>query len=153
MKSPAIMIIIGVVLVLVAALTPLLTLGNSGWHIRRVFPTAKPYFDPINSSDPTFSGVLRSFIPTYFGFGESLGVRIEDAPKEIDLQWGFASIPHKTFFSMRVVRCKVINLFDTNPIGNSKFTVFEDCALVFSRNKNVRTMLQDGLVSMSRVIA
>jgi hypothetical protein len=127
MKRIAIKIVIGVFLVLVAALTPLLTLGNSGWHIRRVFPTAKPYFDPVNSPDPTFSGILRAFIPTYFGFDESLGVRIEDSPTEIDLQSGFASIPHKSFFSMRVVRCKVINLCDTNQIGNPNFIVFEDC--------------------------
>lgn len=127
MKWIANKIVVGVILVMVAALTPLLTFGNAGWHIRRVFPTAKPYFDPINSPDPTFSGILRVFIPTYFGFDESLGVRIEDAPHDIDLQWGFARIPHKSFFSMQVIRCKVVNLCDTNQIGNPSFILFEDC--------------------------
>ena len=127
MKRVAIKIILVLALVVVAALTPLLTVGNAGWHIRRVFPTAKPYFDPVNSPDYTFSALLRAIVPTYFGFDESLGVRIGDAPAAIDLQWDFARIPHKSFFSARVTRCKVINLCDTNQVGNPSFIVFEDC--------------------------
>ena len=127
MKRKGIKLIVGGILIVAALLTPLLTIGNAGWHIKRAFPTAKPYFDPVYSPDPTFSGLLRAIIPTYFGFDESLGVRIVDAPEEIDLQRGFARIPHKSFFSARVIRCKVINLCDTNQIGNPSFIVFEDC--------------------------
>jgi hypothetical protein len=127
MKRAAIKIVLVFVLAIVAALTPLLTVGNAGWHIRRVFPTAKPYFAPVNSPDYTFSGLFRIIVPTYFGFDESLGVRIEDAPAAIDLQWDFARIPHKSFFSARVTRCKVINLCDTHQVGYPSLIVFEDC--------------------------
>ena len=127
MKRKAIKIIALVMLILAAVLIPLLTVGNAGWHIKRAFPSAEPYFDPVHSPDPTFSGLLRAIIPTYFGFDESLGVRIIDAHEDIDLQRGFASIPHKSFFSARVIRCKIINLCDTDQNGNPSFIVFEDC--------------------------
>lgn len=127
MKRIATKFIVVLVLFVVAVLIPLLTVGNAGWHIRRAFPTAKPYFDPINSPDFTFSALLRAIIPTYFGFDESLGVRIEDAPEAIDLQRSFYRIPHKSFLNAHVTRCKVINLCDTNQIGNPSFIVFEDC--------------------------
>jgi len=119
-------LIIGILLA-TSVLLPTLTLGNAGWHIRRAFPSAKPYFDPVNSPNYTFSSLLRIVIPTYFGFDESLGVLIEDVPGEIDLQRGFNQIPHKSFFGTRLRRCKVTNLCDTNQVGNPSFILFEDC--------------------------
>ena len=127
MKIKALKLFVATVLLIAAMLLPLLTVGNAGWHVRRAFPTATVYFEPVNSPDFTFSAMLRVVLPSYFAFDESLGVRIIDAPGDVDLQRGFALIPHKSFFSARLIRCTVISLCDTNEIGNPSFIVFEDC--------------------------
>ena len=129
MKRKALKLVVAAVLLIGAMLLPLLTVGNARWHVRRAFPTATVYFEPASSPDFTFSALIRVVIPTYFGFDESLGVRIIDAPGDTDLQRGFALIPHKSFFSARLIRCRVISLCNTSEIGNPSFIVFEDCDL------------------------
>lgn len=64
MKIKAIKVVAVITLLIAATLLPLLTVGNAGWHVRRVFPKAKVYFEPVNSPDFTFSALLRMVIPT-----------------------------------------------------------------------------------------
>ncbi len=127
MKRAAIITLLCCAAFAVGALSITLTFGNAGWHIKRAFPGSNPHFDPVYSPDPTLSSMLRVVLPSYFSFDESLGVIIQDRKEEIDLERGFALIPHKRFFSVHVKRCKVVTLCRTNLPGYPSIVVFEDC--------------------------
>ncbi|MBL9145401.1 MAG: hypothetical protein JNM99_17110 [Verrucomicrobiaceae bacterium] len=105
----------------------LLTFGNAGWQIRRVFPGATPYFDPVMSPDITTSSLLRVAVPFYFGADESLGFTLTDQSTPIDLEAGFARLTHLQFFSIHIKRCKITRLCEVGRADRPGIVVFEDC--------------------------
>ena len=105
----------------------LLTSGNAGWQIRRVFPGATPYFDPVMSPDITVSSLLRAVVPSYFGADESLGFTLTDQQTPIDLEAGFARLIHLKFFSIHIKRCKITRLCEVGRADRPGIVVFEDC--------------------------
>lgn len=105
----------------------LLTFGNAGWQIRRVFPGALPRFDPAVSPHITASRALRIIVPCYYGSDESLGFTLTDQPLSIDLEAGFARLSHLMFFSIHIKRCKITRLCEVERPDRPGVVIFEDC--------------------------
>lgn len=100
---------------------------NAGPEIRRTFPGARPYFDPVNSPDPTISASIRGVMPSYFGRDESLGFSLIDSSEPLDLQARFSRLSHLKLFSIHFTRCRITNLCPPASRGFPSFIVFEDC--------------------------
>ncbi len=120
-------IFLSVAALLLVGVSWLLTFGNAGWQIRRVFPGAAPYFDPVMSPDLTASSALRIVVPFYYGSDESLGFTLADQPRGIDLEAGFARLSHLMFFSIHIKRCKITRLCEVERPDRPGVVIFEDC--------------------------
>ncbi|MEO6755384.1 MAG: hypothetical protein ABIP85_26745 [Chthoniobacteraceae bacterium] len=125
-KRAIIVFLLGVLLI-TGAFAWRFTRGNAGWQIRQVFPGAQPYFSPSYSPDPSISATIRYFVPSYFGEDESVGFSLTDSSELLDLHARFSRLFHLRFYSIRLTRCKIINLRDLDSAGFHGFILFDDC--------------------------
>ena len=98
---------------------------SATWQIQRIYPGAVCYFDPVNSPDYTFGGLVRILDSSYVEMTEdSVGFALTDYPTPVD----FALLKGRGFFlnSIRLTRCKVNDLSSLEVVG-SPFVVFTDC--------------------------
>jgi hypothetical protein len=97
------------------------------WQIRRTFPGAEPYFDPLNSPDPTVSQFIRLAVPTYLAADEPIGLSLTDCPDSLDLQQRFFRLSHLRIRNVHFTRCRITNLCPTSERGFPSFILFDDC--------------------------
>jgi hypothetical protein len=101
------------------------TARSATWHVRRIFPGARVYHDPVNSPDITFGTYARLLFPSYVGIAEdSVGFELSDFPAPVD----FSRLQGRRFLlhSIRLIRCKVSDLRPLELAGKP-FVVFTDC--------------------------
>jgi hypothetical protein len=114
-----------VLLLVFGALIWAATAGSATWHVRRIFPGARVYHDPVNSPDITLGTFARLLFPSYVGIAEdSVGFELSDVPEPID----FSRLRGRRFLlhSVRLNRCKVSDLLPLESAG-TPFVVFTDC--------------------------
>ena len=128
MKRKTFNFLVATALVLLSGwITWRVTFYNVGTQIRKVFPGAVPYFDPVYSPDPTISATIRQFMPSYFGADESVGFSLTDSPEPLDLHQRFSRLSHVYFFSIHLTRCRITNLCEAGSRDFPGFILFDDC--------------------------
>lgn len=83
-----------------------LSFGGAGWQIRRHFPDAELFFDPLNSPDPSFPFFVRILFPRYVHRSEPVGFRLADYPDPVDL----SHLAGLRLHTVLLTRCRITDL-------------------------------------------
>jgi hypothetical protein len=122
-SKPLKVILVASAVSIVGVLSWFFTFGNATWHIHRVLPGARVYFDPINSPDPSLSMLVRVLVPSYFGRTEDISIELSDHRTPID----FTPFAEFRLHSVHLRRCTVSDIRALISMG--AFVTLDDCDL------------------------